>query len=47
MTTLRIRQEAAGEKKHRIRLPVKRPGVTNIEAETTITITSNRRTLLP
>ena len=46
MTTLHIRQEAAGKQRHRIRLTVKRPGVTGIEAEATITFTSYRRTPL-
>jgi hypothetical protein len=34
--TLRIRQEAAGKKKHRIRLTLKRPGLADIEAEASI-----------
>ena len=46
MTTLHIRQEAAGKKRHRIRLTVKRPGVTDIEAEATIIFTYCHRTLL-
>jgi len=46
MTTLHIRQEAVGKKRHRIRLTVKRPGVTDIEAEATITFTYYWRTLL-
>jgi hypothetical protein len=36
---LRIRQEAAGKKKHRIRLTLKRPRVPDIEAEATIAFT--------
>lgn len=38
MTTLHIRQEAAGKKKHRIRLILKRPGVADIEAEAAIAV---------
>jgi hypothetical protein len=37
MTTLHIRQEAAG-KKHKIRLILKRSGQPDIEAEATITL---------
>jgi tetratricopeptide (TPR) repeat protein len=37
--TLHIRQEAAGKKKHRIRLSLKCPGVADVEAEATIAFT--------
>jgi len=39
MTTLHIRQEAAGKTKHRIRLTLRRPGVADIEGEATIAFT--------
>ena len=40
-----IRQEAAGKQKHRIRLTVRRSGVTDIESEATIAFTHYWRTL--
>ena len=46
MTTLHIRRETAGKKKHSIRLTMKRPGVTDIEAVATITFMYYWRTLL-
>ena len=42
-----IPQEAARRKRHRIRLDVKRKGVTGIEPEASITFMYSRRALLP
>ena len=46
MTTLHIRQEAAGKKRHRIRLTVKCLVVTDIETGATTTFSHCHRTLL-
>lgn len=46
MTSLHIGQKATDNKRHTIRLTVRRPGVTDIKAEATFTLTYYRRTLL-